>query len=81
VAPEGPEPGRRKKTMARKGIRWLRYRLAGLGSQEAGMSTAEYAIGTIAAAAFGALLYNVVTGDSVVSALTQIIERALSVNF
>jgi hypothetical protein len=68
-------------TMARKGIRWFRYRLAGLGSQEAGMSTAEYAIGTIAAAAFGALLYTVVTGDSVVSALTQIIERALSVNF
>jgi len=67
--------------MARKGIRWLRYRLAGLGSHEAGMSTAEYAIGTIAAAAFGALLYNVVTGDSVVAALTQIIERALAVNF
>jgi len=67
--------------MARKGIRWLRYRLAGLSSQEAGMSTAEYAIGTIAAAAFGALLYTVVTGGSVVSALTQIIERALSVNF
>jgi Protein of unknown function (DUF4244) len=59
----------------------LRYRLAGLGSQEAGMSTAEYAIGTIAAAAFGALLYTVVTGDSVVSALTQIIQRALSVSF
>jgi Protein of unknown function (DUF4244) len=66
--------------MTRRGIRWLRYRLTGLGSQEAGMSTAEYAIGTIAAAAFGALLYTVVTGDSVVSALTQIIERALSVN-
>lgn len=27
-----------------------------------GMSTAEYAIGTIAAAAFGAVLYTVVTG-------------------
>ncbi|WP_216917105.1 DUF4244 domain-containing protein [Nocardia noduli] len=44
---------------------------------EEGMSTAEYAIGTIAAAAFGAVLYGVVTGDSIVDALTKIIERAL----
>ncbi|ORA07389.1 DUF4244 domain-containing protein [Mycobacterium arosiense ATCC BAA-1401 = DSM 45069] len=38
----------------------------------------EYAIGTIAAAAFGAVLYTVVTGDSIVSALTNIIGRALN---
>ncbi|EGD55063.1 DUF4244 domain-containing protein [Gordonia neofelifaecis] len=49
-----------------------------LAVDEEGMSTAEYAIGTIAAAAFGALLYTVVTGDSVVSALTGIIGKALS---
>lgn len=49
-----------------------------LATDEAGMSTAEYAIGTIAAAAFGALLYTVVTGDSVMSALTGIIGKALS---
>lgn len=54
-----------------------RLRLAG----DAGMSTAEYAIGTIAAAAFAALLYSVVTGDSVFSALTDLIQRSLSVNF
>jgi hypothetical protein len=47
---------------------------------ESGMSTVEYAIGTIAAAAFGAILYTVVTGDSIVSALTNIINRALSTN-
>lgn len=41
-------------------------------------STVEYAIGTIAAAAFGAILYTVVTGDSIVSALNRIIGRALS---
>lgn len=46
-----------------------------------GMSTAEYAIGTIAAAAFAALLYAVVTGDSVLSSLTSLIERAISVDF
>ena len=40
----------------------------------------RYAIGTIAAAAFGAILYTVVTGDSIVSALTNIINRALSTN-
>ncbi|MEU2041139.1 DUF4244 domain-containing protein [Nocardia niwae] len=45
---------------------------------EEGMSTAEYAIGTIAAAAFGAVLYGVVTGDSIVNALTKIIDRALN---
>ena len=45
-----------------------------------GMSTVEYAIGTIAAAAFGAILYTVVTGDSIVGALTNIINRALNTN-
>lgn len=53
-------------------------RLSSLVADEAGMSTVEYAIGTIAAAAFGAVLYSVVTGDSIVGALTNIINRALS---
>lgn len=47
------------------------------GIDDEGMSTAEYAIGTIAAAAFGAILYTVVTGDGIVGALTDIIDRAL----
>jgi hypothetical protein len=47
-------------------------------TQDDGMSTAEYAIGTIAAAALGAVLYTVVTGDSVVGALTGLVQRALS---
>ncbi len=49
-----------------------------LVTEDDGMSTAEYANGTIAAAAFGALLYTVVTGDNIVSALTGIISKALS---
>jgi hypothetical protein len=61
-------------------IRDLRLRLALLVVDEEGMSTVEYAIGTIAAAAFGAILYTVVTGDSIVSALTNIISRALNTN-
>lgn len=53
-------------------------RMTALAVDESGMSTVEYAIGTIAAAAFGAILYAVVTGDSIVSALTNIIGRALN---
>jgi len=56
----------------------LKARLTALAVDEAGMSTVEYAIGTIAAAAFGAILYSVVTGDSIVGALTNIINRALN---
>jgi hypothetical protein len=48
---------------------------------DAGMSTVEYAIGTLAAAAFAAVLYAVVTGDSIVNALTGLVQRALSVAF
>lgn len=59
-------------------IRILWARLTLLVVDETGMSTVEYAIGTVAAAAFGAILYTVVTGDSIVSALTNIISRALS---
>lgn len=59
-------------------IRVMRDRMAMLMVEEAGMSTVEYAIGTIAAAAFGAVLYGVVTGDSIVGALTSIINRALT---
>ncbi|NKY50187.1 DUF4244 domain-containing protein [Nocardia vermiculata] len=56
----------------------LRLRLVRAAAAEDGMSTAEYAIGTIAAAAFGAVLYTVVTGDSIVNALTEIIDKALN---
>jgi hypothetical protein len=71
----------RKWAHARGGeFRALQARLSLLIVDESGMSTVEYAIGTIAAAAFGAILYTVVTGDSIVSALTNIINRALSTN-
>jgi Protein of unknown function (DUF4244) len=61
-------------------IRALWARLTLLVVDDGGMSTVEYAIGTIAAAAFGAILYTVITGDSIVSALTNIINRALNTN-
>lgn len=59
----------------------LRHRLTGLLRDDDGMSTVEYAIGTVAAAAFAAVLYAVVSGDSIVDALTGIVQRALSTTF
>jgi hypothetical protein len=59
-------------------FRIIQLRMLLLATEESGMSTVEYAIGTIAAAAFGAILYTVVTGDSIVSALTRVIGRALN---
>ncbi|NMN96856.1 DUF4244 domain-containing protein [Antrihabitans stalactiti] len=64
--------------MVKSAYRELQTRLLLAVTEEDGMSTAEYAIGTIAAAAFGAVLYTVVTGDSIVNALTRIIDKALS---
>jgi hypothetical protein len=54
--------------------RWAHVRATG----EAGMSTAEYAVGTVAACAFAAVLYKVVTGGSIVTALGHLIDSALS---
>jgi hypothetical protein len=47
-------------------------------TDEDGMSTAEYAVGTVAACAFAAVLYKVVTGGSVVAALGDLVQSALS---
>jgi hypothetical protein len=68
-------------TVLRRWVRLMATRLAGAVAGDAGMSTAEYAIGTIAAAAFAAVLYKVVTGDMIVNALTDLVQRALSVKF
>ncbi|WP_409331353.1 DUF4244 domain-containing protein [Trujillonella humicola] len=54
--------------------RWARL----AAEPEAGMSTAEYAVGTIAACAFAAVLYKVVTGGSIVTALTDLVASALA---
>jgi TRAP-type uncharacterized transport system fused permease subunit len=54
--------------------RWAAVR----ATAEAGMSTAEYAVGTVAACAFAAVLYRVVTGSSIVTGLTDLVESALA---
>lgn len=48
---------------------------------DAGMSTAEYAVGTIAACAFAAVLHQVVTSGPVSEAMQQLVERALDATF
>ncbi|WP_431309185.1 DUF4244 domain-containing protein [Gordonia prachuapensis] len=65
-------------TMFRRPVERTSAELLRLITDDEGMSTAEYAIGTIAAAAFGAILYTVVTGDNIVSGLTGIIGKALN---
>ena len=58
---------------------WLSRRWAAVqATGEAGMSTAEYAVGTVAACAFAAVLYKVVTGGSIVTGLTDLVESALA---
>ena len=42
-----------------------------------GTTTAEYAIGTLAACAFAAVLYKILTGGSVAAALGGLVHRAL----
>ncbi len=49
----------------------------GMPPDDAGMSTVEYAVGTVVAAAFAAVLYKIVTGDSVVSGLTALVNSAM----
>ena len=44
---------------------------------DAGMSTAEYAVGTVAAVAFAVVLYKIVRSDAVSSALSSIVRSAL----
>ncbi|MDO5064819.1 MAG: DUF4244 domain-containing protein [Actinomyces bowdenii] len=48
-------------------------------SGEEGMATAEYAIGTLAAAAFAGLLLALIRSGSLTGMLQSIIESALSV--
>ncbi|MFJ7205306.1 DUF4244 domain-containing protein [Streptomyces sp. NPDC098789] len=61
---------------------WVRVRSALRGRcRDAGMSTSEYAMGTIAACAFAAVLYKVVTSDVVAAALQSTIGKALDAPF
>ena len=56
-------------------FRWRAIR----GAVDAGMTTAEYCVGTLAACAFAAVLMAVVRSGAVKAALTGLITSALSI--
>jgi hypothetical protein len=59
-----------------KWIHALNRRAQALGN-EAGMTTAEYAIGTVASCSFAGLLVTILRSDAVRQILTSIITKAL----
>ncbi|MFF8959160.1 DUF4244 domain-containing protein [Streptomyces sp. NPDC014894] len=64
--------------------KWWRARLGGGSLRrrgDAGMTTSEYAMGTIAACAFAAVLYKIVTSGTVSGALESLIGKALDAQF
>jgi hypothetical protein len=78
--PSTAAPGKsptRARNMRRRSNKWLHYAIT---NGERGMSTAEYAVGTIAACAFAALLFKVVSSPEVQEMLTALIDRALKTN-
>ena len=50
-------------------------------SDDAGMTTAEYAVGTVAACGFGGVLYKVITSGPVLDLVTSVISRAFKLAF
>jgi hypothetical protein len=59
----------------RRILRRIRAFIAVAG--DAGMTTAEYAVGTVAAVAFAVVLYKIVRSDAVSTALSAIVTSAL----
>lgn len=67
-----------KKLQRRHG--WRRMIRALSEAREAGMTTAEYAVGTIAACAFAALMLAIAQSGGIESLVTKVITVALSVS-
>ncbi|MFI0873401.1 DUF4244 domain-containing protein [Streptomyces parvus] len=61
--------------------KWSAWWARRLGQLDRGMTTSEYAVGTIAACAFAAVLYKVVNSGPVLSALQSLVEDALDAKF
>ncbi|GAA4919419.1 hypothetical protein GCM10023405_48960 [Streptomonospora salina] len=60
------------------GVVRARPRAAGRGDR--GMSTAEYALGTVTACAFAAVLFAILTSDEVRDVVTRIVTDALQID-
>ena len=50
-------------------------------ADDTGMTTAEYAVGTVAACGFSGVLYKVITSDAVLSLLKSVISKAFTLSF
>ncbi|MET8698282.1 DUF4244 domain-containing protein [Kitasatospora sp. NPDC004723] len=57
--------------------RAIRHRIRARSDSDAGMTTAEYAVGTLGACALAAGLYKVATSTAVLEALAGVLDRAL----
>jgi pilus assembly protein TadC len=49
--------------------------------RDAGMTTAEYAVGTVAACGFSGILYKVITSPEVLGLITSVIGKAFKLSF
>ncbi|THJ70132.1 DUF4244 domain-containing protein [Candidatus Frankia alpina] len=72
--------------LSRSPFIWAVFRRAlagcrGTGSRDLGMSTAEYAVGTLAAVAFAGVLYAVVSSSTTRSLVSSVVQRALTASF
>lgn len=63
-------------SLSTSGVSRYRLRVRNAG-RDSGMTTAEYAIGTVAAVAFAAVLYKVVRSPAVADALSSVVQSAL----
>ncbi|MGG7572320.1 DUF4244 domain-containing protein [Streptomyces sp. BP-8] len=52
-----------------------------MAADDRGMVTAEYAVGTLAAAALATAFYKIATSETVHAALRSLFERALNAQF
>jgi len=55
----------------------MRRLWAAIRASDSGMTTAEYAVGTVAACGFGALLYKILTSGLVQNLVENLISHAL----
>ena len=51
------------------------------GAPDAGMTTAEYAVGTVAACGFGGVLYKVISSPQVLDIMKSVIGKAFHLSF
>lgn len=62
-------------------VRCLLPRLRAMPAADSGMTTAEYAVGTLAACGFGGVLYKVITSPEILGLIRDVIARAFRLSF